>query len=299
MQLEGVYVPVVTPFAADESVDEGAFADVIEYVLDGGVAGVVVGGTTGEYYAMSAEERLAQIEFGAKVVAGRAQLIVGCNSGATRDVVGFARHARDHGYDAILLAAPPTSLPTQRELADHVVATADDAGLPVILYNYPARAGVEFGFDCLDMLADRPDIVAIKESSGDFSRFLALRQRYSGRIDVMCGSDDQAFDYLAWGTRSWLAGCANGLPRQHVEFTNAMLRGDIDRGRRCFAAILPWIAVLEAGRYVTKVKATMNHVGVAAGRVRRPLSPLSDAELGDLVAVLDEAMFAFDAADAG
>jgi 4-hydroxy-tetrahydrodipicolinate synthase len=299
VSIEGVYVPVVTPFRADESVDEAAFANAIEYLLDAGVAGIVVGGTTGEYYAMSYDERIAQLELGAKLVGGRAQLVAGANSGATRDVIAYTQHARGHGYDYVMLAAPPSSLPTQAELAAHVAAVGDDGGLPIILYNFPARAGVEYGFECLDLIADRDDVVAIKESSGDFGRFLLLRDRYEGRIEVMCGSDDQAFDYMAWGVRSWLAGPGNGLPRQHVEFTNTMLRGDYELGRQQYSAMLPWIWSLEAGRYLAKMKATMTHLGCDVGTVRRPMLPLSPDEQAELFVVLDTAIADFDAIAAG
>ena len=287
LKIEGVYVPVVTPFNGDESVDESAFAGAVEFLLDGGVAGVVVGGTTGEYYAMSLEERATQLELGAKLIAGKAQLIAGCNSGATRDVIHLAKHAQGHGYEAIMLSPPHTSLPRQHELAAHVEAVHDACGLPIILYNFPARSGVEYGFESLDLLADNPGVVAIKESSGDFSRFLALKHRYEGRIEVMCGSDDQAFDYMAWGVRSWLDGPGNGMPREHVQFTNTMLAGDYELGRRQYAALLPWIWNLEEGSYVQKMKASMAHRGVAVGQARRPLLPLADAEQAGLVAALD------------
>ena len=295
MKIEGVYVPVVTPFHSDESVDETAYAAAIEFLVDGGVAGVVVGGTTGEYYAMSTDERFAQLELAAKLVDGRAQLIAGCNSGATRDVIAFAKGAKGHGYESVMLSPPPTSLPTQRELAAHVAAVIDEAGLPVILYNFPARSGVEYGFECMDLLADNPAVIAIKESSGDFSRFLALRKRYEGRIEVMCGSDDQAFDYMAWGVRSWLDGPGNGMPREHVEFTKTMLSGDIDLGRRQYSALLAWIWQLEQGNYIQKMKASMTHRGVDVGRARRPLLDLSDGDRAELLAALDESITAFEA----
>ncbi|MCU1397198.1 MAG: dapA1 [Acidimicrobiales bacterium] len=293
INIEGVYVPVVTPFRPDESVDEAGFTTAVEFLLDAGVAGIVVGGTTGEYYAMSLEERSAQLELGAKLIGGNAQLIAGCNSGATRDVITLAKHAQGHGYEAIMLSPPPTSLPKQHELAAHVEAVADASGLPIILYNFPARSGVEYGFESLDLLADNPAIVAIKESSGDFSRFLALRKRYEGRIEVMCGSDDQAFDYMAWGVRSWLDGPGNGMPAEHVAFTKTMLAGDFELGRRQYAALLPWIWNLEEGSYVQKMKRSMAHRGVAVGEARRPLLPLSDADLAGLVAALDESINAF------
>ena len=296
MNIEGVYTPIVTPLHGDESVDEAAFAAAVEVQIESGVAGIVVGGTTGEYYAMTLEERKRQLAFGAEVVAGRAQLVAGCNSGATRDIIDLARHAKGLGYDANMLSAPPTSLPSQPQLSAHIRACALDGGLPVVLYNYPARAGVEFGFECLDALADMPEIIAIKESSGDFSRFLAMRDRYAGRIEIMCGTDDQAFDYLAWGVRSWLAGPANVFPGESVQFVASMLRGDIKAGRAQLAALLPFIQHLETGNYNAKVKAGMNHRGVTAGTVRRPMTALTSDEAAQLGVMVDANLAAFAAA---
>lgn len=296
-RIEGVYTPVVTPFHDDESNDEAAFTTVVERQLDAGVAGIVVGGTTGEYHAMSIEERCSQLESASSIVGERAQLIAGCNTGATRDVVALAQHARELGYQAIMLSPPPTSLPSQVQLAEHVELSATEGGLPVILYNYPARAGVEFGFDCLDQLADRSDVIAIKESSGDFSRFLAMQRRYAGRIEVMCGTDDQAFDYMMWGgVRSWLAGPANVLPVEHVHFVETMLRGDHELGRAMYSALLPFIQQLETGNYNAKVKAGMIHLGVPAGTVRRPMTPLLDEERDEFCALLEGNRRAFEAA---
>lgn len=295
MLIEGVYAPVVTPFHDDETVDEPSFVAAIEALIAAGVAGIVVGGTTGEYYAMTTDERTRQLAVAAEIVDHRVQLVAGCNSGATRDVIALARHAGGLGCDAVMLAAPPTSLPSQQQLAAHIRAAADEGGLPVILYNYPARSGVEFGFECLDLLADVPGVIAIKESSGDFSRFLALRSRFASRIEVICGSDDQAFDYVAWGVRSWLAGTANVLPRQHVEFVRAMLAGEVELGRRRFEAILPFITYVEAGDYNAKVKAGMAHLGIHAGTVRRPMTSLPVDEAARFAVLIDDCVRAFDA----
>jgi 4-hydroxy-tetrahydrodipicolinate synthase len=299
MHIEGVYVPVVTPFNDDESIDEAAFAAAIERLIASGAAGIVVGGTTGEYYAMSMQERTHQLTIAAQLVGRRVQMVAGCNTGATRDVIALAQHARSLGYDAIMLAAPPTSLPSQEQLAAHVRAAALEGGVPVILYNYPARAGVEFGFECLDLLAAMPEVVAIKESSGDFSRFLAVNARYDGRITVMCGTDDQAFDYMMWGVRSWLAGTANVLPAQHVGFVNTMLKGDIDLGRRQYSALLPFITYVESGSYNAKVKCGMNHLRAPAGTVRRPMTALPAADAAEFAAIIDRSVRAFDAASKG
>ena len=287
VDLNGVYVPVVTPFDGHGDVDSATLTAVIERCLDGGVQGIVSCGTTGEYYALSEAERIEVMRHTHEVAAGRAQLVAGCNAGSTRMANQLARMAGDIGYDALMLAAPPTSLPRAHELAAHFLAIADASGLPTILYNYPARSGVDIDFDCLDHLADHPLIVGIKESSGDFSRFLALRHRYADRIAIMCGSDDQAVDYFFWGVRAWLAGTANVLPWQHVAILNAANSGDLAGAHKQFEQILPWVQHMEAGSYNQKAKLGLRHLGLDCGEVRQPLLPLSDADAATLIEILD------------
>lgn len=293
MNIEGVYVPVSTPFRADESIDWDGYAKVVEFLLDGGASGIVVAGTTGEYYALSNDERKQQFRAVLDQVGDRAQLIAGCNAGSTAECIDYAQTAQQLGYHFVMLAAPPTSLPHQHELAAHFIAVAEEGGLPIILYNYPARAGVEIGFECLDLLADHAGIVAIKESSSDFSRFLAMRKRYAGRITIMCGSDDQAADYFAWGVRSWLAGTGNVLPREHAEIMSLANQGDIAGARRRFDAIIGWVQHMELGQYNQKVKLGLGHQGIECGPVRRPLGPLADDVAADNLAALRSAIDAY------
>lgn len=287
--MEGVYVPVVTPFDPRGDVDLDTLAAVVEHVLSAGVRGIVACGTTGEYYALTDDERLAVMRTIHTAAEGRAVLVAGCNSGATRQSVALAVAARDLGYDAVMLAAPPTSLPQQHELAAHFVAVAESAGLPTILYNYPARAGVEIGLECLDQVAGHPLIVGLKESSGDFSRLLTILHRHAGELTLVCGSDDQAADYFFWGVRGWLAGTANVLPREHVEILEAASSGDHDRARRLFARLLPWVQHMEAGAYNQKAKLGLRHLGLDCGEVRPPLLPLDPDAAAALVDVLDAA----------
>jgi 4-hydroxy-tetrahydrodipicolinate synthase len=292
LKLEGVYVPVVTPFDANEGLDLSTLTKVIDFCLDGGVAGVVSCGTTGEYYAMSSDERKNVMARTREVVGTRAHLVAGCNAGSTREAISLAQSAAGMGYDAIMLAAPPTSLPTQRELAAHYRAVADAVDKPVVLYNYPARAGVEIGYECLDAVADHPNIIAIKESSGDFSRFLHLQRTYTGNLQIMCGSDDQAADYFAWGVRSWLAGTANVLPHHHVVIMNTANEGNYGLARKQFSALLPWIQNMESGSYNAKAKLGLAHQGIDCGPVRAPLLALPDDVAAEFLGVLDEAMSA-------
>lgn len=292
MHIEGVYVPVATPFHADGSLDLSRYGLIIEHVLSGGCHGLVPAGTTGEYYAMSHDERLQVFEKAIEINAGRAVMVAGCNAGSTAEVVSYAKSAKAMGYDAIMLAAPPTSLPRQHELAAHFLTAAEQGGLPVVLYNYPARAGVEIGFECLDLVADHPGIVAIKESSSDMSRFLAMRRNYGDRITIMCGSDDQAADYFFWGVRSWLAGTANVLPAHHAAIMNAANAGNVEAARQGFDDILPWVQHMEEGQYNQKVKAGLLMQGIDLGPVRQPLLPLSAEATETLHTVLGAALAA-------
>jgi 4-hydroxy-tetrahydrodipicolinate synthase len=276
--LDGVYPAMVTPFDDRLELDECRLERLIEHCIAAGVAGLVVAGTTGEYYTLSKQERLALFEATGRLVGGRVPLIAGCNAGSTSEVIELALSARQCGYDALLLSAPHTSLPSQRELAAHFKMVAREASLPIVLYNFPARAGVEMTLEMLERLREIPEIVAIKEASGDFSRFLAMRRLLGDDIAVCCGSDDQAYDYFIWGVRSWIAGTANVLPREHVELLAAVRRGDLEDARALHAVLLPWIQDMEASGYNQKAKLGLRLVGVEVGEVRSPLASLPAQE---------------------
>jgi 4-hydroxy-tetrahydrodipicolinate synthase len=281
-RLDGVHVPVVTPFDSSGELDLVALRRVIEFVGDAGVRGVVATGTTGEYYALDVAEREQVMAVVAEATRGSVLLTAGCNAGSTREVIRLGECAARLGYEVLMLAAPPTSLPSPRELAAHFLAVADTVGLPVVLYDFPARAGVQIGIECLDMVAHHPSVVAIKESSGDLSRVLQLLHRYDGVLSVICGADDHAADHLFWGVRSWLAGTANVLPAEHVAVVEAANRGDIGHARALFAEILPWIQWMESGSYNAKVKAGMCRRGLEVGTVRPPLLALTDTDLAQM-----------------
>ena len=174
MRFEGVYTPIVAPFGAATSSTSTSTARLVEFHARRRGARAGSQRHHGRVLRpVSSRSGRGILEHARDVAAGRAQLIAGCNAPSTREVIRHGEVARELGYDALLLAAPPTSLPSQRELAAHYTTVADAVGLPIVLYNFPARAGVEIGLECLDAIADHPLIAALKESSGDFSRFLA------------------------------------------------------------------------------------------------------------------------------
>ncbi|MBX6324223.1 MAG: 4-hydroxy-tetrahydrodipicolinate synthase [Rhodospirillaceae bacterium] len=269
-----------TPFRADGAVDFDAYARLLDHVTRNGVHYVVPCGTTGEYYNLTTEERRAVLRFVAETIRGRARLFAGTNSARPAEIIELSRHARDLGYEGLMLAAPYYSLPTTAELAAHFEAIDDAVGLPIILYNFPARTGVDMGPDFLRALADRPRIFGIKESSGSMVRMHELLVEFADRLQIICGADDQAFEYFAWGVRAWIAGASNFLPAEHVALYEAcILRHDFDAGREIMRRLLPLFMLMEqGGKYLQYTKYGCELAGVPVGNTRPPLLPLSTEE---------------------
>lgn len=278
MKLTGIYAPIVTPFHADESINYPVLEQLIEYLITNKIAGLVPGGTTGEVYAWSDQERLDIFQFVKDKVKGRVTLIAGTNSGATRDVIRYSQAAEQMGYDALMVAVPPYSRPIQRELLAHLSAVAEAVKIPIVLYNFPWRAGTEVGFDVMDGLTKYAHVIGIKEASSDMSRVYAMRARYGDRYQIICGSDDQALDYFLWGATAWIGGAASCAPRQHAEVLEAALANDFVTARARMDKLMPLLRSVESGSYLQKVKHACELLGIPVGAPRRPLLPLTDED---------------------
>ena len=279
MVLEGIYTPLITPFRSDGSFDLDALDALIERLIAAGVHGLISGGSTGENYAETVAERLELARFTVERARGRLPVIVGTGAMRTPDSIALAQGARQMGADAILLATPPYSVPTEAENALNALAIDRAADLPVILYNYPGRMGVQMGREFLDRVGRSRNIVGIKESSGDINRVHLLARDYP-HVQLSCGMDDQALEFFAWGARSWICAGSNFLPGEHIALYDACVRrGDFDRGRRIMSAMLPLMAVLEqGGKFIQCVKHGVETTGLHAGPMRPPLRGLNKDE---------------------
>ncbi len=275
-RFQGIYTPIVTPHHADFSVDWDALAEVIEYLVDNGVHGMISGGSTGENYAQTVEERLDLARFTHQRLKGRLPLVVGTGAMLTADSITLAKGARDLGADAILLASPPYSVPTDRENALNALAIDKAADLPVMLYNYPHRTGTMMGAEFLDRVGRSRNFCGIKESSGDINRVHMLARDYP-HIQLGCGMDDQALEFFAWGAPFWVCGGSNFLPREHVAlYETCVLKGDFAKGRRIMSALMPLMRVLEqGGKFIQTIKHGVSMKGIPAGAVRPPLKGLN------------------------
>ena len=287
MAFEGIYTPVVTPYDDDGNVVWDALEKVIDHLVDSGVHGLISGGSTGENYTQTVEERLELARFTREKLAGRLPLIVGTGTMRTPDSVALAEGAAMLGAAAILVATPPYAVPTERENALNVLTIDRAADLPIMLYNYPGRMGVNMGEEFLDRVGRSRNVCAIKESSGDINRVHLLARDYP-HIQMSCGMDDQALEFFAWGARSWVCAGSNFLPDEHVALYRACaVEGDFTKGRRIMSAMMPLMRVLEqGGKFIQCVKHGVEMTGLRAGPPRPPLKALNKDDKRQLEQVI-------------
>lgn len=286
MKFEGIYTPAITPLSPDGHIDRDGFAAVLESLIEAKVHGIIVGGSTGEYYAQSNQERIELAAYAKDVVGTRIPLIIGTGAIRTEDSVAYATHAREIGADAILVSSPPYAIPTEKENAVHALTIDRAANLPIMLYNYPARMGVTMREEYFSRVGKSRNVVAIKESSGEMANVHLLARKFP-HIGLSCGWDDQALEFFVWGARSWVCAGSNFLPREHVALYEAcVLEKNFDKGRAIMTAMLPLMDFLECGKFVQSIKHGCEIIGLKTGSVRAPLRPLNSDEKRTLQTVV-------------
>ncbi len=284
----GVIVPLVTPFHDDGSLALEVLPQLIDFVLGAGVAGLVVAGTTGEGYALSIEERARLLRSAIDEIAGRVPVLAGVGGTATREALAQAQLALETGVHGLMVAAPAYCLPTGPELGGHVLAVLRATRLPTLLYDYPARTGVQFGVDSLDLLVGHPLVVGIKEASGDLSRIALLRDRYGDGLAIVSGSDTLAMHYFESGSDCWVAGFSNALPAEHVALLAAAQRGDMAEGWEIQNALRPILTEVERDHYIARTRFALIARGIPVGVPRAPLQALGVDESASMRAHLVE-----------
>jgi 4-hydroxy-tetrahydrodipicolinate synthase len=277
---DGILTVIVTPYDDEDRINTAVLRRHVNWLIDGGVHAIIPGGTTGEYYAQTVAERIEVLETVAEESSGRVPLLAGTNSARPADTITLSLRARELGYQGLMLAAPFYSLPSRDDLADHFRHIASEVGLPILLYNFPARTGVDMDPEFLEKVADIEEVVAIKESSGSIVRLHELVAGFAGTIAPVCGTDDQALEYFLWGSRAMVAGAANFLPRLHVRLWEAcVVERDFDRGQEMMRLLMPMFSMLEqGGKYIQYVKYGTRLAGFDPGPVRPPIRGLDAAE---------------------
>ncbi|MBY5985627.1 dihydrodipicolinate synthase family protein [Halomonas sp. DP5Y7-2] len=293
MNFDGIWVPIVTPFDDANRIDYPALTGLVDLLVEQGVHGLIVGGTTGEYYALDHAERLATISAVVDHLATLGQrsipVIAGINSTTTDESLALGKAARDAGVDGILVAAPFYSHPTQDELRAHIERIDDAVDLPIMLYNFPDRTGVPMSLELLDALRARPNVQAIKESTGSIERLHALATEHADHLQLCCGMDDQVLEFFVWGARSWVCGAGNFLAPEHVAlYRSCVEEKNFIAGRELATRLLPMLNLLEqGGKFCQSIKAGCELVGHPVGPTRAPLLALAEDERRELAAIIE------------
>lgn len=291
------YIPAITtPFDADGAVDIEAWYELCEWMVQQRMHGIVVAGTTGEWFSLLPEERKALFEAATRQIDGRITVIGGCNSYTPREAIEYAQVAQDVGMDGILLTPPPYIRPNDNELVGYYAAISDAVEIPICVYNWPRGTGIDIGVDLAMRLSEIENVVAMKNSTGDFGSFLQVffavkdRLRYFG-----FPANDIGISLLQHVGGDGTIGAGAVLGSDHADFFNHVWAGDLEAARRCGSRdrVLfdHWIASDYSPRFGSPqalMKAALNLQGLPGGYVRPPLLELTDEELDRVRLTLSE-----------
>lgn len=287
MHFQGIQTPVITPFHDDFSINDKGFVEMIEFLIDSGVHEILVGGTTGQYYAETLEERVHLFKLAKKTIKGRVPMIAGVGALRTEDAIALAEAAKDVKADGMLIGAPYYACPTQKEIAIHILSAVRAGGLPTILYNLPSMTASSMEAPFLDRVCRDPNVVAIKECSGDMNMIHMLVRDYP-QIQLICGMDDQVLEFFGWGATSWISAASNATAREQVAFYDAFVKEkNLEKARNIVLALIPVLKQLEqGGALIQSVKHCCDLQGLPAGKSRRPLLDLHEEEKRKLKIIL-------------
>lgn len=275
---EGAGVALVTPFKANGDVNYDKLEEILEEQIAGGTDAIVICGTTGEASTMSPEEHLSVIKYGCEVVKGRIPVVAGTGSNCTREAVYMSQKAEEVGADGVLLVTPYYNKATQNGLIAHFTTIAESIKIPALLYHIPGRTGVTMKPETIVSLCKKvPNIVGVKEASGNFSSIATMMNMADGCIDVYSGNDDQIVPLLSMGGKGVISVLSNVAPKQTHDICQKFFDGDVKGSLQMQLDAIPLISALFSEVNPIPVKAAMNMMGKEVGPLRLPLTEMEDA----------------------
>ena len=296
MHIAGSIPALVTPFQRGGALDLVAFEDLVDWQLQQGSDGLVIGGSTGESGALEETELAVLLEIGLRRAGGRVPVIAGTGGAATGKALRLLRLAAAVGADEALAVTPFYSRPTQAGMVAHFRALADDGSLPVILYNVPGRTGVDLVPDTVAQLASHPRIIGIKEAVTQPARMAALLTLRSAEFAVLSGDDPTALRALTAGADGLISVVANLVPSLTAELCRAVRNGQMQAAREIDAMLAPLYAAAASEPNPIPVKAGLAMMRRMNDLLRLPLLPLSDEYRPALAAALRHARVSLDTA---
>jgi len=271
----GAATALITP-TNEQGVDYPRLKALIDWQIKEGINALVICGTTGEGSTLNDEEHKKVLETALEAAAGRVPMIAGTGSNDTAYAIALSKHACQIGYDGLLMVTPYYNKTTQKGLAAMYTAVADAVDKPIIIYNVPSRTGVNMEPATYAMVADHPNICAIKEANGNISKIVETAALVGDKLDIYSGNDDQIVPILACGGQGVISVLSNVAPRETVEMCDKFFAGDIQGAMELQKKYLPLVNALFSQVNPIPVKAAMAAMGFCEDYLRLPLVPMED-----------------------
>jgi 4-hydroxy-tetrahydrodipicolinate synthase len=271
----GSFTALVTPFK-NGSVDEKAFRDLVEWQIGEGTNGLVPVGTTGESPTLSHDEHKEVVEWCVDQARSRVPVIAGAGSNSTREAIELAQHAEQAGADAVLIVTPYYNKPTQEGLYQHFKAINDAIGIPIIIYNIPARSVIDMSVDTMKRLYELKNIAGVKDATANVVRVSQQRGVLGEGFNQLSGEDATALGFMAHGGHGCISVTSNVAPRLCAEFQSACLRGDFASALKLQDKLMPLHQNLFIETNPAPAKYALSVLGKISDTVRLPMVPLAE-----------------------
>ncbi|MGA3163025.1 MAG: 4-hydroxy-tetrahydrodipicolinate synthase [Verrucomicrobiota bacterium] len=285
--IRGVVTPLITPVDAEERVYETGLRNQIEHVLRGGVHGVFVVGSTGEFYGLDYDEKKRATEITVAQVKGRVPVYVGASAITTRECIKLSKMAESAGAQAVTILTPMFINPSEEELYKHFRTIAESTALPVLVYNNPDRTGINMSANLIERLAEIPNLVGAKDSSGDLTLTSEyIRRTRSKGFKILAGRDTLILATLVYGGVGAVAATSNMAPALVVEIYNRFKAGDIPGALEAQYKLAPLRIAFGLGSFPVVMKDALNLMGIHVGDPIKPIGHCTDANLAKLKEIL-------------
>jgi 4-hydroxy-tetrahydrodipicolinate synthase len=287
MKIEGIIPPVATPMQANEDLDLPRLKWFIDHLISNGVHGIFVLGTNSEFYALDEMEKQQVIATAVEHVRGRVPVYAGTGAETTREAARLTRMAEKEGVDGVSVITPYFVIPNQQEIFDHYRRIAEATKLPVVLYNNPGTCGgVKIDVETVGRLAEIPNILGIKDSSGDLTNTLEYLRVVPDRFSVMMGRDTLIYSAMVLGARGAVPATGNIAPRLLSDIYDCFVRGDLAGSLAAQRKLHPVRMALTLGTAPGGVKAALQCLGLSIGPSRSPVAPLPPDKMQKMKAAL-------------
>lgn len=271
--LRGAMTALVTPFGEDGGLDLAALERIARWQIDQGIHGLVPCGTTGEGATLDDEEKALVVSTVVAAAEGRVPVVAGVGSNSTSATLAAARSAAASGADALLVVSPYYNKPNRSGMIAHYEAVARETDLPVVVYNVPGRTGQNLGAELILRLAEIPNVVAVKEASGNLDQVAEILEGRPAGFAVLSGDDPLAMPAAALGANGVISVVSNEAPAEMARMMDAALGGDFEEARRLHFRLLPLMRTNFVETNPVPVKTAMHLLGLCGGGLRAPLGP--------------------------